>query len=315
MEHLEFEKPIVEIQEKLDGLRMAGNDQSLTSDIIKLEEQLETITGKVFSNLSDWQIVQIARHPSRPYFLDYLNNIFTDTSQLHGDRQYADDAALMGFLARIDGQAVMVLGQQKGREVAEKVKHNFGMPRPEGYRKALRLMQLAEKFNLPLVTFIDTPGAYPGIDAEERGQSEAIARNLMVMSRLKVPIVSLVIGEGGSGGALAIGVCDKLLMLQHSVYSVISPEGCASILWRDAKYADSAAKAMSMTAPKLKKLGLVDDIVPEPLGGAHRKPNDVYRQVKQQLLSSIKDTGGLSSKELVTSRYNKWKGFGTVVGA
>ena len=314
MEHIEFEKPIAEIQEKLDGLRMAGNDESLTSEIIKLEERLDVITGKVFSNLSDWQIVQIARHPSRPYFLDYLNNIFTDLSELHGDRQYADDAALRGFIGRIDGKPIMILGQQKGREIKEKLKHNFGMPKPEGYRKALRLMKLAEKFALPIVTFIDTPGAYPGIGAEERGQSEAIARNLMVMSRLKVPIISLVIGEGGSGGALAIGVCNKLMMLQYSVYSVISPEGCASILWRDAKFADNAAEAMSMTAPKLKKLGLIDDIISEPLGGAHRNPEEVYERVKSHVIASLKELGDLSGAQLANSRYDKWKNFGSVAG-
>ncbi len=312
MEHLEFEKPIAEIQEKLDGLRMAGGDESLTSEIIKLEEQLDVVTGKVFSSLTDWQIVQIARHPSRPYFLDYLKNLFSDQDELHGDRQYADDCALMGFLARIDGKPVMVLGQEKGREVTGKVKHNFGMPKPEGYRKALRLMQLAEKFNLPIITFIDTPGAYPGIGAEERGQSEAIARNLMVMSRLKVPIISIVIGEGGSGGALAVGVCDKLLMLQHSVYSVISPEGCASILWRDAKYANVAAQAMAMTAPKLKQNGLVDEIIQEPQGGAHRKPSDVYPQVKQRVLASLKEFDNREAKSIVNSRYDKWMKFGNV---
>ncbi len=310
MEHLEFEKPIAEIQEKLDGLRMAGGDESLTAEIIKLEEQLDVVTGRVFSNLNDWQIVQIARHPARPYFLDYLKNIFSDLYELHGDRQYADDCALLGYLARIDGKAVMVLGQEKGREVAGKVKHNFGMPKPEGYRKALRLMKLAAKFKLPIITFIDTPGAYPGIGAEERGQSEAIARNLMVMSRLPVPIISTVIGEGGSGGALAIGICDKLLMLQHSVYSVISPEGCASILWRDAKYSDVAAQAMSMTAPKLKRNGLVDEIIPEPQGGAHRKPSEVYTQVKQKLLTSLKELENQSPAAIINSRYAKWMKFG-----
>lgn len=312
MEHLEFEKPIAEIQEKLDGLRMAGGDESLTSEIIKLEEQLDVVTGKVFSSLTDWQIVQIARHPSRPYFLDYLNNLFSDQDELHGDRQYADDCALMGFLARIDGKGVMVLGQEKGREVTGKVKHNFGMPKPEGYRKALRLMRLAEKFNLPIITFIDTPGAYPGIGAEERGQSEAIANNLMVMSRLKVPIISIVIGEGGSGGALAVGVCDKLLMLQHSVYSVISPEGCASILWRDAKYADVAAQAMAMTAPKLKQHGLVDEIIQEPQGGAHRNPTDVFAQVKQRVLASLNEFDNKDATTIVNSRYDKWMKFGSI---
>ena len=311
MEHLDFEKPIVEVQEKLDGLRMASNDESITSEIIRLEERLESVTQKVFSTLSDWQIVQIARHPSRPYFTDYLEHVFSDHEELHGDRQYSDDASLIAALARLDGKPVMVIGQQKGREVPEKVKRNFGMPKPEGYRKALRLMKMAEKFKLPIITFIDTPGAYPGIGAEERGQSEAIARNLMVMARLKTPIISLVIGEGGSGGALAIGVCDRLLMLQYSIYSVISPEGCASILWRDAKYADVAAKAMSITADKLKKISLVDQVIQEPSGGAHRHPEDVYTKVRTQLLSSLKELNSVSNPtELVRQRYDKWMGFG-----
>ncbi len=311
MEHLDFEKPIVEVQEKLDGLRMASNDESITSEIIRLEERLESVTQKVFSTLSDWQIVQIARHPSRPYFTDYLEHVFSDHEELHGDRQYSDDASLIAALARLDGKPVMVIGQQKGREVPEKVKRNFGMPKPEGYRKALRLMKMAEKFKLPIITFIDTPGAYPGIGAEERGQSEAIARNLMVMARLKTPIISLVIGEGGSGGALAIGVCDRLLMLQYSIYSVISPEGCASILWRDAKYADVAAKAMSITADKLKKISLVDQVIQEPSGGAHRHPEDVYTKVRTQLLSSLKELNSVSNPaDLVRQRYDKWMGFG-----
>lgn len=311
MEHLDFEKPIAEVQEKLDGLRMASKDEAITSEIIKLEERLNLVTQKVFSSLTDWQITQIARHPQRPYFTDYIENIFTDYQELHGDRQYFDDASLIGGLARFAGQPVMLIGQQKGREVPEKVKRNFGMPKPEGYRKALRLMKIAEKFKLPIITFIDTPGAYPGIGAEERGQSEAIARNLMIMSRLKTPIISIVIGEGGSGGALAIGVCDKLLMLEYSIYSVISPEGCASILWRDAKYADLAAKSMSITVDKLKKIGLVDELIQEPPGGAHRNPKDTYVNVRNQLMTSFKELTAISNPtELINHRYDKWMGFG-----
>ena len=310
MEHLDFEKPIVELQEKLNGLRNAETGDSLTAEIIKLEEKLGVLTEKIFSDLTDWQITQIARHPNRPYFKDYVDNIFSDQIELHGDRQFADDAALLGYLARLNGHPVLLLGHQKGREVAEKVKHNFGMPKPEGYRKAMRLMHFAEKFNLPIISFIDTPGAYPGIGAEERGQSEAIARNLMVMSRLKVPFISLVIGEGGSGGALAIGVCDKLLMLQYSVYSVISPEGCASILWRDAKYADKAAEAMSMTAHKLQRLGLVDDVIEEPLGGAHRKPAQIYRGAREKLTEALKELEQKPQNEILSARYDKWMNFG-----
>ncbi len=312
MDHLDFESPIVELRQKIDSLRRAGDENglNLTAEIIKLEERLENTTRRIFNNLSDWQITQTARHPARPYFMDYVSNIFDDATELHGDRHYGDDKALVGFLATLDGKPVMVLGHQKGREVAEKVKRNFGMPRPEGYRKALRLMRLAEKFSLPILTFIDTPGAYPGIGAEERGQSEAIARNLEVMSRLKVPVISLVIGEGGSGGALAIGVCDYLMMLQYSVYSVISPEGCASILWRDAKYADQAAKAMSVTAAKLHKLKMIDEVIEEPFGGAHRDPTQVFRKVKAALIGKLTQLGSEDTKDLLTARYNRLMGYG-----
>jgi len=312
MEYLEFEKPIAEVQEKLEGLHTVGNDGDIdvTGEVLKLEERLELITTKVFAGLTDWQIAQVARHPARPYFLDYVTNIFEDEEELHGDRVYADDAALVGFLARLDGQPVMVIGHQKGREVDEKVKRNFGMPKPEGYRKALRLMRLAEKFNLPIITFIDTPGAYPGIGAEERGQSEAIARNLEVMSRLGTPVVSVVIGEGGSGGALAIGVCDCLIMLQYSIYSVISPEGCASILWRDAQHASIAAKSMCITATKLQKLGLVDEVLPEPSGGAHRNPRHLYGTLKNLLQDKIKKLQAQNGDDLLAKRYKKLMSFG-----
>lgn len=312
MEYLEFEKPIADVQEKLEGLHTVSNDSDIdvTGEVLKLEERLELITRKVFAGLSDWQIAQVARHPARPYFLDYVSHIFDGGEELHGDRTYADDAALVGFLTRLNDQPVMVIGHQKGREVDEKVRRNFGMPKPEGYRKALRLMELAEKFKLPIITFIDTPGAYPGIGAEERGQSEAIARNLKIMSRLRTPIVSLVIGEGGSGGALAVGVCDCLLMLQYSIYSVISPEGCASILWRDAQYAATAAKSMCITADKLRKLGLVDEVVPEPSGGAHRKPRHLYDTLKNLLQDKIKILQAQNSDTLLANRYEKLMGFG-----
>lgn len=314
MEFLDFEKPIAEMQEKLESLHTVGNDKEInvTSEIIKLEERLEVVTRKIFSGLSDWQIAQVARHPGRPYFLDYMEDIFGAREELHGDRAYADDLALIGFLTRLEDKPVMAIGHQKGREVDDKVKRNFGMPKPEGYRKALRLFKLAEKFKLPVITFIDTPGAYPGIGAEERGQSEAIARNLKVMSRLRTPVVSVVIGEGGSGGALGIGICDYLVMLQYSIYAVISPEGCASILWRDAKYAAAAAKAMCMTAQKLDKLGLIDEIVPEPLGGAHRKPQQVFGALKNLLVNRVSSLQAQDENALLKMRYDKLMGFGKI---
>ena len=314
MEYLDFEKPIAEVQEKLEGLHAAGNDGDIdvTSEIMKLEEKLELVTNKVFTSLSDWQIAQVARHPARPYFLDYIAGVFDGGEELHGDRTYSDDLALIGFLTRLNDKPVMAIGHQKGREVDEKVRRNFGMPKPEGYRKALRLMQLAEKFKLPVITFIDTPGAYPGIGAEERGQSEAIARNLKVMSRLHTPVISLVIGEGGSGGALAIGVCDYLVMLQYSIYSVISPEGCASILWRDAKHAATAAKSMCITAQKLHRLGLVDEVVREPVGGVHRHPRPVYDALKNLLQNKLAQLQAQDEKALLAARYEKLMGFGRI---
>ncbi|MCK4950273.1 MAG: acetyl-CoA carboxylase carboxyltransferase subunit alpha, partial [Gammaproteobacteria bacterium] len=286
---LEFEQPIAELEAKIEELRLVGVDSevNISDEITRLEEKSRTLTESIFKSLSSWQVSQLSRHPQRPYLFDYVDAIFTDFKQLHGDRTYADDKAIVGGIARLEGKPVMIIGQQKGRDTKEKVKRNFGMARPEGYRKALRLMQLAERFKLPILTFIDTPGAYPGVGAEERGQSEAIARNLFVMSQLKTPIISTVIGEGGSGGALAIGVADYIQMLQYSTYSVISPEGCASILWKSAEKASDAAEAMGITAARLKELKLIDGIIEEPLGGAHRNPNIMTKSLKLALTDSL----------------------------
>ena len=310
--YLEFEQPIADLQAKIEELRLVGSDNSIniSEEINKLQEKSTSLTENIFSNLSSWQIAQLSRHPQRPYTLDYIKHIFTDFEELHGDRHFADDAAIVGGLARLDGRPVMVIGHQKGRDVKEKVRRNFGMPKPEGYRKACRLMEMAQRFKLPILTFIDTPGAYPGIDAEERGQSEAIAWNLQVMSRLKTPIISTVIGEGGSGGALAIGVCDRLMMLQYSTYSVISPEGCASILWKKSEKASEAAEAMGITAPRLKELGLVDNLIAEPLGGAHRDPAKAAARIKQQLLAELDKLQAKSTEDLLESRYQRWRAFG-----
>ena len=269
---LDFEQPIAELEAKIEELRYVGNDTeiNISEEIARLQEKSQVLTETIFSNLNAWQISQLARHPQRPYTQDYIDTIFTDYQELHGDRSFADDAAIIGGIARLEGKPVMVIGHQKGRDTNEKIKRNWGMPKPEGYRKAMRLMHLAERFRLPLLTFIDTPGAYPGIDAEERGQSEAIARNLYVMAQLKTPIICTVIGEGGSGGALAIGVGDRVMMLQYSTYSVISPEGCSTILWKSAENASEAAESMGITSARLKELGLIDQIIPEPLGAAHR---------------------------------------------
>lgn len=307
LQYLDFEQPIVELEEKIAELRLVGNSQdlNLTEAIDRLERECEAQTKSIFSNLTPWDITRIARHPKRPYTLDYIDLVFDDFQELHGDRSYADDPSIVGGLARIDGYSVMVIGQQKGRDVKEKVKRNFGMPMPEGYRKAKRLMQMAERFGLPIVTLIDTPGAFPGIGAEERGQSEAIARNIAVMSRLKTPIVSTVIGEGGSGGALAIGVCDRLNMLEYSTYSVISPEGCASILWKSAEHASEAATAMGVTAPKLKDLNLIDQIIEEPLGGAHRDVQQMAKDVKARLLADIKVLREIPVDDLIEQRYER----------
>jgi len=305
--YLDFEQPIAELEEKIEELRLVGTDQELNiQEIIeRLEHECEIKTKEIFANLNAWDVARLARHPKRPYTQNYIDLIFTDFDELHGDRMYADDESIVGGLARLDGRPVMVIGHQKGREVKEKVRRNFGMPRPEGYRKACRLMELAERFEVPIVTFIDTPGAYPGIDAEERGQSQAIAHNLAVMSRLKVPIISTVIGEGGSGGALAIGVCDQLNMLQYSTYAVISPEGCASILWKSAEFAADAAEAMGITAERLKELDLIDSLIEEPLGGAHRNMVETANKVKAELIQNLDQLSALGVDELVEQRYRR----------
>lgn len=309
---LEFEQPIADLEAKIDELRhVAGNDEvNLNDEIERLKKKSSKLTESIFSSLTPWQISQLARHPQRPYTLDYVENLFVDFQELHGDRAFADDKALIGGLAKLDSEPVMLIGHQKGRSTNEKVMRNFGMPRPEGYRKALRLMKLAEKFHLPVITMIDTPGAYPGVGAEERGQSEAIARNLKEMSRLQTPIISIVIGEGGSGGALAIGVADKLLMLEYSTYSVISPEGCASILWKSAEKAEQAAEAMGITAKQLKDLGLIDEIVPEPLGSAHRNPQQTAQNLKLAIKSSLKELSDLPVSDLVDRRYQRLMSYG-----
>ena len=305
--YLDFEQPIAELEEKIEELRLVGTDQELNIQEIveRLEHECAIKTKDIFANLNAWDVARLARHPKRPYTKNYLDLIFTDFDELHGDRMYADDESIVGGLARLDGRPVMVIGHQKGREVKEKVRRNFGMPRPEGYRKACRLMELAERFGVPIITFIDTPGAYPGIGAEERGQSQAIAHNLAVMSRLKVPIVATVIGEGGSGGALAIGVCDQLNMLQYSTYAVISPEGCASILWKSAEFAADAAEAMGITAERLKELNLIDSLIEEPLGGAHRNIEETANRVKAELIQNLDRLSVLDVDDLVEQRYKR----------
>ena len=302
--YLDFEQPIAELEAKIEALRYTSEDSDLniTAEIKRLQAKSRKLTESVFASLTPWQISQLARHPRRPFTLDYIQRIFGDFQELHGDRLFADDPAIVGGLARLNGRALVIIGQQKGRDTREKVERNFGMPRPEGYRKALRLMKLGERFGLPIVTLIDTPGAYPGVGAEERGQSEAIARNLYTMAQLRTPIVSVVIGEGGSGGALAIGVCDRLLMLQYATYSVISPEGCASILWKSAKKADVAAEAMGITANQLKRLGFVDQILPEPLGGAHRDVNATAETLAQALVTVLDELAAASVESLVAKR-------------
>lgn len=310
--YLDFEQPIADLQAKIEELRLVGNDNdiNISDEIARLKEKNKTLTKNIFSDLDSWQIARMARHPQRPYTLDYVEHLFTEFEELHGDRHFSDDAAIVGGIARFEGIPVMVIGHQKGREVREKVRRNFGMPRPEGYRKACRLMEMAERFKLPILTFIDTPGAYPGIDAEERGQSEAIAWNLRVMSRLKTPIISTVVGEGGSGGALAIGVCDRLNMLQFATYAVISPEGCASILWRSADKAPEAAEAMGITAERLKGLGIVDKVIDEPLGGAHRDVQVTCDNVRAVLAQQLEELQALSTDELLGQRYAKLMSFG-----
>ena len=317
LNYLDFEQPIAELEAKIEELRYMGNDSNLnlSEEIAKLQEKSESLTDSIFKSLNSWQISQLARHPLRPYTLDYIQHIFTDFEELHGDRAYADDSPIVAGLARLDDQAVMVIGHQKGRDTNEKIKRNFGMPRPEGYRKALRLMKLAERFKLPVLTFIDTPGAYPGLGAEERGQSEAIARNLLEMAELKVPIICTVIGEGGSGGALAIGVGDRVNMLQYSTYSVISPEGCASILWKSADNASDAAEAMGITSNRLKELGLIDNIIDEPRGGAHRDHVLIAKNLKASLKETLELLMDMPLDILLESRYEKLLSYGNFLKA
>lgn len=312
---LDFEQPIAELEAKIDSLNAVSRqdeklDINLDEEVERLREKSVELTRKIFAGLGAWQIAQLARHPQRPYTLDYIQHIFTDFEELAGDRAYADDKAIVGGIARLDGRPIMVIGHQKGRETKEKIRRNFGMPAPEGYRKALRLMEMAARFNMPLITFIDTPGAYPGVGAEERGQSEAIARNLREMSRLKIPVICTIIGEGGSGGALAIGVGDKVNMLQYSTYSVISPEGCASILWKSADKAPIAAEAMGITAPRLKELELIDTVIPEPLGSAHRDVPAMAASLKAQLLADLAELDGMSTEELLNRRYQRLMNYG-----
>jgi len=309
---LDFEQPIADLQAKIDELRRVGfdNELNISEEITNLEDKSRKLTETVFSNLSAWQISQLSRHPLRLYTLDYIKMMFEDFHELHGDRAFADDPAIVGGLGRLDGIPVMVIGHQKGRDTKEKIHRNFGMPRPEGYRKALRLMKLAERFNMPIICLIDTPGAYPGINAEERGQSEAIARNLFEMATLKTPIICTVIGEGGSGGALAIGVGDRLLMLQYSTYSVISPEGCASILWKSAAKAELAAEAMGITSDRLLGLGLIDEIVPEPLGGCHRNRELTAEYLKQALKRNLNELQTHSIDQLLQDRYQRLMSYG-----
>lgn len=309
---LDFEQPIAELEAKIEELRFVGDDTeiNISDEISRLQEKCCNLTESIFNKLTPWQTSQLARHPQRPYTLDYIDRIFSDFHELHGDRAFADDYAIVGGIARLDGRSVMVIGQQKGRDTKEKIRRNFGMPRPEGYRKALRLMKMAERFKIPVVTFIDTPGAYPGIGAEERGQSEAIARNLFEMAALKTPIICTVIGEGGSGGALAIGVGDRLMMLQYSTYSVISPEGCASILWKSADKAQDAAEALGITSSRLKELELIDGIIDEPLGSAYRDVDATARNIKQALLDSLENLEQMGLDKLLETRYQRLMSYG-----
>jgi acetyl-CoA carboxylase carboxyl transferase subunit alpha len=309
---LDFEQPIAELEAKIEELRYVGDDSeiNINEEVSRLKAKSKSLTKSIFSKLSPWQIARVARHESRPYTLDYLSVIVPDFQELHGDRMYADDPAVVGGVGRIDGRACMFIGHQKGRDTKERVRRNYGMPKPEGYRKAQRLMRLAEKFSMPVVTFIDTPGAYPGVGAEERGQSEAIAHSLYLMAGLKTPIISVVIGEGGSGGALAIGVADRLLMLQYSIYSVISPEGCASILWKSAEKAEDAAEAMRITAASLNEFGLVDEVLEEPLGGAHRNPAEAAEVIRNGILKSLDELGKLTIEQLLEQRQRRLASFG-----
>ena len=312
LKFLEFEQPIAELEAKIDELRFVGDDSEVNigDEINRLKAKSKSLTKSIFADLTPWQIAQVARHPLRPYTLDYINLISPDFQELHGDRMYADDKAIVGGLGRLDGKPVMFIGNQKGRDTKSRVMRNYGMSKPEGYRKALRLMNMAERFGLPVVTFIDTPGAYPGIGAEERGQSEAIARNLFAMARLKTPIISAVIGEGGSGGALAIGVADRVLMLEYAVYSVISPEGCASILWKSAERAEEAADAMGIVATRLQALGLIDEVVPEPLGSAHRDPEATAQTLQNSLVSHLRELEAMNIGDLLAQRATRLEALG-----
>ena len=313
---LDFEQPLAELEAKIEELRHASHGQAFNIDeeVSRLREKLKLKTAEIFRNLNSWQVTQLSRHPARPYTLDYIGVICEEFQELAGDRAFADDAAIVGGLGRINGRPVMIIGHQKGRDTKTKVRRNFGMPRPEGYRKALRLMKMAERFGLPLLTFIDTPGAYPGVGAEERGQSEAIARNLLEMADLKTPILCTVIGEGGSGGALAIGVGDRVNMLQYSTYSVISPEGCASILWKSQDKARDAAEALGMTAPRLHELGLVDKVIREPLGGAHRNPRSMAIRLKAVLMNQLDELEAVPEHDLLEKRYQRLRGYGAYQG-
>ncbi len=312
MNFLDFEQPIAELEAKIEELRYVGNDKkiNINEEISRLKKRSNELTESIFSSLTPWQVSQVARHPQRPYTQDYIDLIFTDFQELHGERYFADDPAIITGLARLDGESVAIIGHQKGRDTKDRIMRNYGMPKPEGYRKALRIMQMAERFHIPVLTFIDTPGAYPGIDAEERGQSEAIARNLMAMSELKTPIIATVIGEGGSGGALAIGVGDRLSMLQYSTYSVISPEGCASILWKSTDNAKEAAEAMGITAQRLNELNLVDRVITEPLGGAHRDFDCIANSLKLALIEDLKKLHSMPIKEVVVKRQKKIRQIG-----
>ncbi|WP_374508944.1 acetyl-CoA carboxylase carboxyltransferase subunit alpha [Niveibacterium sp.] len=309
---LDFEQPIAELETKIEELRFVQDDSAvdISEEIARLEVKRQALTKDIYAKLTPWQIAMVARHPQRPYTQDYVQHLFTDFKELHGDRSFADDKAIVGGMARFNGTPCMVIGHQKGRDTKEKILRNFGMPRPEGYRKAERLMRLAEKFGLPIFTFIDTPGAYPGIDAEERGQSEAIGRNLYVMTELKVPLIATIIGEGGSGGALAIAVGDQVMMLQYSTYSVISPEGCASILWKSADKASDAAETMGITASRLKSLGLIDKVINEPVGGAHRDHRAMAQSLKRALADALRQVADLPTNELLEQRYQKIMGYG-----
>jgi acetyl-CoA carboxylase carboxyl transferase subunit alpha len=312
MNFLDFEQPIAELEAKIDELKFVSSDAEVNigEEIARLRAKSRALTNSIFANLTQWQIAQLARHPQRPYSLDYISTLFTDFQELHGDRMYADDHAIVAGPARLDGKPVMIIGQQKGRDTKERVRRNYGMPKPEGYRKALRLMRMAEKFQMPLITLIDTSGAYPGVGAEERGQSEAIARNLFEMASLKIPVICVVIGEGGSGGALAIGVGDRLLMLQYSIYSVISPEGCAGILWRSADKKELAAEAMGISAERIAKLGIVDEVVKEPLGGAHRDPQMMADNLKDAILRHLADLQSRSTEEMLELRHRRLRAYG-----